>query len=39
MNKVTECVTALRELGYDRTAIIGKVLPKSDRLEPVEIKV
>ena len=38
-DKVTACVTALKELGYDRTAIIGKVLPKSDRLEPVEIKV
>ena len=31
------CVTALRELGYAQTAIIGRVLPESNRLEPVRL--
>lgn len=31
------CVAALRELGYVQTAIIGRVLPESDRLEPVTV--
>lgn len=33
------CITELKSLGYTRTAVIGEVLPKSDRLEPVTIKL
>ena len=33
------CVEALQELGYARAAIIGEVLPRSDRLQPVTIRV
>ena len=33
------CMEELKSLGYERTAIIGDVLPKSDRLEPVTIRV
>jgi selenide, water dikinase len=33
------CIAELKSLGYTRTAIIGDVLPKSDRLEPVTIKL
>ena len=31
------CAAALRKLGYAQTAIIGRVLPESDRLEPVRL--
>ena len=31
------CIGDLRKLGYARTAIIGKVLPESDRPEPVRL--
>ena len=31
------CVRELLKLGYTRTAIIGKVLPEGDRLEPVRL--
>jgi selenide,water dikinase len=33
------CVAELRRLGYARTAIIGTVLPESDRLEPVRLHI
>ncbi len=33
------CIEELKSLGYTRTAVIGDVLPKSDRLEPVTIKL
>ncbi|MEY3871251.1 MAG: selenide, water dikinase SelD [Pseudomonadota bacterium] len=29
------CVAALKDLGYDRTAIIGRVLAQGDALEPI----
>jgi selenide,water dikinase len=34
-----KCIAALKSLGYGRAAVIGRVLPKSDRLEPVTILV
>jgi selenide,water dikinase len=33
------CVAELRSLGYGRTAIIGRILPPSERLEPITILV
>lgn len=33
------CIEELKSLGYTRTAVIGDVLPKSDLLEPVTIKL
>lgn len=33
------CIEELKSLGYTRTAAIGDVLSKSDRLEPVTIKL
>jgi selenide,water dikinase len=38
-DKADACVEALRDLGYVRTAVVGNVLPKSNRLEPVTIKL
>ena len=31
------CVDELHQSGYQHTAIIGRVLPKSDRLEPISV--
>jgi selenide, water dikinase len=33
------CVTALKELGYARTMIVGQVLEQSDALEPITVRV
>ncbi len=33
------CVARLKELGYARAAIIGTIEPKSERLEPITIRV
>jgi selenide,water dikinase len=33
------CIATLKGLGYGRAAVIGRVLPKSERLEPVTIVV
>ena len=33
------CVAKLKELGYDRTMIVGEVLDQSDRLEPITVRV
>ncbi len=32
------CVDALKKLGYEHTAIIGRILPQGDALEPVVLK-
>ena len=34
-NQADACLAALRQLGYDRAAIIGTVRPLSDQLEPI----
>lgn len=36
--KAEDCVGALRNLGYDRTAIIGTVLPEGNQLEPITVR-
>jgi selenide,water dikinase len=33
------CVRELRELGYHRAAAIGRVLPETDALEPVSLRL
>jgi len=34
-DRAEACVQALRELGYERATVIGRVLPQSDVLEPI----
>jgi selenide,water dikinase len=36
-DRAAACVAALRSLGYHRAAIIGDVLPRGERLEPVTL--
>jgi selenide,water dikinase len=36
--KAEACVKALKNLGYERTAIIGRVLAQGDALEPIRLK-
>ena len=36
--RVDECVAALRAAGYPHTAIIGRILPQGDALEPIVLK-
>lgn len=38
-DRAGDCVAALKALGYTQTAIVGTVLPQSDRLEPITVKV
>jgi selenide,water dikinase len=38
-DRADACVAALRALGYDRTAIVGTVLARSDRLEPITVRL
>ena len=38
-DRVDACVAALRELGYIHTAIIGRILPQGDALEPIILTV
>ena len=36
--RAADCVSALRACGYAQAAVIGRVLPRSDRPEPVRLK-
>jgi selenide,water dikinase len=36
-DRADACVTALRALGYEHTAIIGRILPQGDALEPIRL--
>jgi selenide,water dikinase len=36
-DRADACVTALRALGYAHTAIIGRILPQGDALEPIRL--
>ncbi|MDA0823341.1 MAG: selenide, water dikinase SelD [Proteobacteria bacterium] len=36
-HKAADCVQALKALGYKHSAVIGRVLPQSDALEPITI--
>ena len=38
-DRVDACVAALRQLGYVHTAIIGRILPQGDALEPIILTV
>jgi selenide,water dikinase len=37
-DQVDACVQALKDLGYSRTAVIGRVLAQGDALEPIVLK-
>ncbi len=37
-DRAEECVETLRRLGYARAAVIGQVLPRSSRVEPITIR-
>jgi selenide,water dikinase len=37
-DRADACLAALRQLGYDRAAIIGTVRPLSDQLEPIVLR-
>jgi selenide,water dikinase len=38
-DRAYDCIAALKALGYARSAIVGDVLPRGDRLEPVTIRL
>ena len=38
-DRADDCVAALKALGYARTMIVGEVLPQSDALEPITVRV
>ena len=38
-DRAAACVDALRALGYTHTAIIGRILPQADALEPIVLKL
>ena len=38
-NRADDCITALKELGYLQSMIVGNVLEQSDRLEPITVRV
>ena len=37
-DRAEACVQALRELGYPHTAVVGRVLPQGEALEPITLK-
>jgi selenide, water dikinase len=37
-SRAQACVEALRDLGYGRAAVIGRVLAQTDALEPIVLK-
>jgi len=37
--RAQSCLTALRVLGYAHAAVIGRVLPQGDALEPIQLKL
>ncbi|MEZ5740826.1 MAG: hypothetical protein R3E68_16120 [Burkholderiaceae bacterium] len=36
--RVQDCVRELREAGYEDTAVIGRILPAGDALEPIVLR-
>ncbi|KYP12720.1 MAG: selenophosphate synthase [Limnobacter sp. CACIAM 66H1] len=36
--KAEACVAALKQLGYEHTAIIGRILPQGEAIEPIVLK-